>query len=526
MRRSRRRGRPRAAAAATAALEASARCSPWRLRALVVCGAALAALGGLGALFSYYYDVHVARRSAHWATVRDASAALDEATSLATSFPSSSSSSFSPLPAYSVSEPRLASEMSAANAAAASTPPLRTPPDASALAAISAISAFGAGRAVTDLRLTPARCGFMHAPKPPQSDKKCSTSATCSLGRFCHPERKVCGDFCQPLPPRHRAPPQKLVPRPKDVWLVSYPKSGSTWLRHLIWNLHRFNTQRKAAAAEDTASFAKADRPSTFAEVDKGIPFLEDRATGPIRKIFQDKEGLRIFKSHQAYSCDVSPCRGWVASRQARWQCDCPNCASRFRRVIYVVRDGRPVMASYWKFQGELHLKGYRKNFGDFLSLKQRRYPGVSWSDHVRSWMSAPTGQNLDILWVRYEDMRSDTAAVLRRVGRWLQMAHDEAAVAWAVQASSAESMSVTENESGPGLFAKKYKKRDSHFRMVHLTSKDGKSPAHKIPWRSHFVQLTTTPANENPGKNKAVFDAEHRYMLECLGYPLDLVSS
>ena len=255
--------------------------------------------------------------------------------------------------------------------------------------ALDSISAFGASRAVHDLQLDLSKCRFMHMTPRPQPGKKCETSATCALGQFCHPERKMCGDFCQPPRPGSKSPPERLKPRPKDVWLVSFPKSGSTWLRHLIWNLHRFETQRRKSLGGNVDQAFEPDRPSTFSEVDEGIPFLEDRATGPIRSIFKEKEGLRIFKSHQPYSCDVPPCRGWVVSRQAKWQCGCPNCASKFRRVIYIVRDGRPTMASYWKFQGQLHLKGYRKVFGDFLSLKQRRYPGVSWSDHVRSWMSA-----------------------------------------------------------------------------------------------------------------------------------------
>ena len=62
--------------------------------------------------------------------------------------------------------------------------------------------------------------------------------------------------------------------------------------------------------------------------------------------------------------------------------------------------------------------------------------------------MSAPAGENLDILWVRYEDMRSDTKKVLYRVAKWLNIAHDEHAIAWAVKASSAESMVATEDKT------------------------------------------------------------------------------
>lgn len=381
-------------------------------------------------------------------------------------------------------------------------------------------ASYGLDRAIADLRLDPRHCNIKRSEQGlVKKNRHCKTSATCPLGQFCHPERKFCGAFCQPLNPGHRSPPEALLPREGDVWLVSYPKSGSTWLRHLIWNLHVYDKKRSSAKGNFNAPY----KPATFDEVDEGIPFLEDRATGPIREIFKNKQGLRIFKSHQPYSCDVTPCRGWVVARQAKWQCQCPNCASKFRRVIYVVRDGRPTMVSYWNFQGELHLKGYRKRFGQYLSLKQRRYPGVGWSDHVRSWMSAPVNDKLDILWVRYEDMRSNTAGVLRRVAKFLKTATDDEAIEWAVNASSKESMAKTEEESGPGIFAKKYKKRDSTFRMVHLNSEKSDGPAHKIPWQSHFIQLMTTPRFGNPAANSRAFNLKHKYMLQCLGYPVEI---
>lgn len=270
-----------------------------------------------------------------------------------------------------------------------------------------------------------------------------------------------------------------------------------------------------------SATHKYPQRPSTFSEVDEGIPFIEDTSKKPMAETFQAKQGLRIFKSHQAFSCDVFPCSGWVADDQEEQQCECPNCASKFRRVIYIVRDGRPVMVSYLNFFDQLRLEGGRQtSFWNFLHSKKRRYPGVGWSDHVRSWMSAPTGNKLEILWVKYEDMLVDAAQVLRRVSKWLHIEADEASIKWAVQASSADSMSNTEKESGPGIF-EYYKDRDSSFRMVHLYSSESEGDhAHKIPWESYFTQRMTTPQGEDPQNNSLAFAASHKYMLKCLGYP------
>ncbi len=376
----------------------------------------------------------------------------------------------------------------------------------------------GFDRAVLDLKLDRRRCKFMPASATLEEDVmgSCKTSATCPFGQFCHFEDKFCADFCRSSSSGSQKSLPNNVPRPNDVWIVSYPKSGSTWLRHLIWNLH-------IQSSPADGSPKVPDRPSTFSEVDAGIPFIEDNTGGRMDKTFEANVDLRIFKSHQPYSCDVSPCQGYVANEQEEWQCECPNCASKFRRVIYIVRDGRPVMASYWKFLSELKVSGNEKDFAEFLSLGLRRYPGVGWSDHVRSWMSAPAGDKLDILWIRYEDMLSDAAAALVRVAKWLRLksASNEEAIEWAVQASSAESMAKTEKLSGPGIF-NYYKDRDPDFRMVHLdASKDDQSS-----WRKHFVQPVTTPRGNDEGNVARAFNAEHKYMLECLDYPTDITNS
>ena len=260
-------------------------------------------------------------------------------------------------------------------------------------------------------------------------------------------------------------------------------------------------------------------RPATFDEVDAGIPFLEDKITGNIPEVFAQQPAPRIFKSHQPFSCDEPPCRGWVAGAMAKWQCGCPNCASQFQRVVYIVRDGRAAMHSYWRFQQELHLRGTGSGstFERFLRWSQRRrYPGVSWSDHVRSWMSARPG--VDILWVRYEDMQADPHAVLARVaaflgGEFARVAGTEDdAISWAVSAASRESMRRTERDTGSGFFAKRYGKRDQKFHMVHAAAGSGSD--HGVGWRERFQEIAAGESNE------AYFRRKQGYMLDCLRYP------
>ena len=110
------------------------------------------------------------------------------------------------------------------------------------------------------------------------------------------------------------------------MWVVSYPKSGSTWVRHLITNIQRqsefentiqSSSKHKVKSKNGTLIIRTASPPkaATFDEVDRFIPFLEDKSLGPVRLQFLNKSSPRIFKSHQPYNCDPRPCNYFWGTR-------------------------------------------------------------------------------------------------------------------------------------------------------------------------------------------------------------------
>ncbi|OYP29493.1 sulfotransferase domain-containing protein [Rhodopirellula sp. MGV] len=112
------------------------------------------------------------------------------------------------------------------------------------------------------------------------------------------------------------------------------------------------------------------------------------------------------------------------------------------RNVIYIVRDGREAMLSYY------HML---KNMGQDVSHRQiysNEVPvfGGQWHQHVAMWESNPFDANL--LWLRYEDMRSDRITQLKRICNFLEIERSEQELLEVARLTSFEHMQQVERRS------------------------------------------------------------------------------
>lgn len=83
-------------------------------------------------------------------------------------------------------------------------------------------------------------------------------------------------------------------------------------------------------------------------------------------------------------------------------QCDCPNCPEHFRRIVYLIRDGRDVLCSYFHFQRHLGEIPKQYTFQEFLV--EERYPGRDWDEHVRGYLDLAANRTASakVMLVRY----------------------------------------------------------------------------------------------------------------------------
>jgi hypothetical protein len=188
---------------------------------------------------------------------------------------------------------------------------------------------------------------------------------------------------------------------PDDTFLVSYPKSGNTWVRFLLANLMYPN---------ETVGFANINRL---------LP-----APGVLSKRFLRKlPRPRILKSHEPF--DV-----------------------RFRKVIYLVRDPRDVAVSEYHFDlkkryidPDVTLEQFVKRF---IAGETSSYG--SWWEHAASWIAARHG-NPAFLLVRYEDLLSDSIGETGKIAKFLGIQAGPERLQAAVERSSADRMRQLEKQ-------------------------------------------------------------------------------
>lgn len=193
--------------------------------------------------------------------------------------------------------------------------------------------------------------------------------------------------------------------RPTDVFVSTYPKSGTTWLGYLLANL----LKPDPAETLDLKSFGRYVPDVNLLYTKAGS--LAEHAGLP---------DPRFFLCHAAYDAALS-------------------------KVVYVLRDPRDAMLSYWHYQRFLK-KGYDLSLSAFL--KGGGHWPCDWDEHVSGWL-LPTPRHPKLVVLRYEDLHADAAGALRAVLALAGLTRTDAQVAAAVEASRFDRMRTAEEKHG-----------------------------------------------------------------------------
>ena len=169
-----------------------------------------------------------------------------------------------------------------------------------------------------------------------------------------------------------------------DCFLISYPRSGNTWMRHMLTTLH------------------PGVQSGTGRDIQQVIPNVDGHPD------ISATPRPRVLKTHSLYK-------------------------PMYRKVIYLLRDGRDATYSYYRFCRLQH--GYTGSLLEFL--RDKPYVGFTWADHVKSWLRRVDNDAISL--VRYEDMLLRPEEQLARVTQFLDWETTDSRIGQAVAESTIE---------------------------------------------------------------------------------------
>ncbi|XP_045355313.1 amine sulfotransferase-like [Leopardus geoffroyi] len=171
-----------------------------------------------------------------------------------------------------------------------------------------------------------------------------------------------------------------FVIRESDVFIITYPKSGTSWFQQLL-SLIYFEEHRKGIGNLET--------------VDR-VPFFEYN----FRKMdFVERPSPRLFATHLPY---------YLVPRGLK---------NKKAKIIYIYRNPKDVMCSYFHFSKNVTLQ-VTSSFEEFMEQFLEGKVGSLWFDHIKGWYEHKSLFNIQFL--MYEEMKKDLKGSLSKVCKFL----------------------------------------------------------------------------------------------------------
>ncbi|XP_037032493.1 luciferin sulfotransferase-like [Bradysia coprophila] len=182
---------------------------------------------------------------------------------------------------------------------------------------------------------------------------------------------------------------------PSDIWSITFPKSGSTWCQEMIWML---NNNLNFDQAKGTTAFER------YSYVEFDIIF-EDMDFNYLDEPDDDTAGPRHIKTH--LPAGLLPKQLWTVKP----------------KIIYTARGVKDLAISYYHHY--VYMQGYEGSMEQFLNAFLDDKVFLSpYHGHVKDFWYLRNEEN--ILFLTYEEMKSDLMAVLKKTAAFLGKSYPE----------------------------------------------------------------------------------------------------
>eukprot|EP00013_Stygamoeba_regulata_P030021 CAMPEP_0177665268 /NCGR_PEP_ID=MMETSP0447-20121125/20962_1 /TAXON_ID=0 /ORGANISM="Stygamoeba regulata, Strain BSH-02190019" /LENGTH=290 /DNA_ID=CAMNT_0019171347 /DNA_START=77 /DNA_END=949 /DNA_ORIENTATION=- len=213
---------------------------------------------------------------------------------------------------------------------------------------------------------------------------------------------------------------KSFATQPTDVFIATYPKSGTTWTQQICRKLTNCGH-----SAEDTLTQA--------------IPWLEVDVA-----VADALPGRRFMKSHTS----------WEMIRKGEGV-----------KYIYVARNPRDTLVSMFHHSRGFMAFEYDGPFEHFFELfLSGQVESGPWADHVLSyWKESLTNSN--VLYLFYEEMLDDPAAAVRSIADFIGVDASEETVKSVVENSSFTAMKSDPRSNYSWADSRRHQDRPGFFR-------------------------------------------------------------